>query len=256
MSAVASTSADASTAADASTSAVNSTSADAPTLVDASTSAVASTSSVLKRSRKRKKDDKAQFKKSIVKQCVEDLISPAKLAKMHNINSESVRHWVKNSGLDLPKKYELYDKPSVKEPQPSTSDNQTSNQPKELIINPKSKGSSLSEASLTDNHVDLQKMPKTVTSQGAFLCPKCDHKGSSQYHLDMHIEGHQDCSQCEMTFSGLNGSRDLANHIKKHEREKKTQFKCEFCKFEYKTKQTLNRHQTTCKKKKKSFLLQ
>ena len=222
----------------------------------ASTSADASTSAVLKRSCKRKKDEKAQFKKVIVKQCAEDLISPAKLAKMHSINAISVLHWLKNSGLELPTKYELHgkfnEKPSVNEPQPSTSDNQTSSLTNALIINPKSKWPSLPEASVTDNHVDLQTLPESVTFQGAFLCPKCDHKSPSQYHLDMHIEGHRDCSQCEMTFFGINGPRDFATHIKKHEikEKKKKQFKCEFCNFEYKTKQTLNRHQSTCKKKK------
>ena len=88
------------------------------------------------------------------------------------------------------------------------------------------------------------------------MCLKCDHNSSSQYHLDMHIEGHRDCSQCEMTFSGLNAPRDFASHIKKHEKKEEKPFKCEFCKFEYKTKQNLNRHQTTCKKKKNSIPLQ
>ena len=76
---------------------------------------------------KRRRDEKTKFKNFVVKQCTEELISPQKLSEMYNINAQSIRDWVKNSGLDLPTKYELHDKPSVKEPQPSSSDNQTSN---------------------------------------------------------------------------------------------------------------------------------
>ena len=81
-----------------------------------------------------------------------------------------------------------------------------------------------------------------------FLCPKCDHKSTSKYHLDMHIEGHRDCSICGMTFFGPNSKRDLASHLKKHEIKAKKQFICDFCNVEYATKQSLQRHQNTCKK--------
>ena len=167
-----------------------------------------------------------------MKQCTEDFISPARLAVIHKLNVCTIRQWVKHSGKKLPIKYDLKQIPY-----------------KELV----STESFTEEDSFTSNDMDNESQAENYENN--LLCPKCDHKSTSKYHLDMHIEGHQDCSQCEMTFSGLNGSRDLANHIKKHEREKKTQFKCEFCKFEYKTKQTLNRHQTTCKKKKQSILL-
>ena len=116
---------------------------------------------------------------------------------MHNKNKVTVRNWVKESGVELPEKYELYGKfsmkPSVDEPQTSISD---------------------------ENNVDLQTSPKAVNSKDAFSCPKCDHKSPSKYHLDLHKEGHYDCSYCGMTFFGGNGARALANHIKKHEIKK------------------------------------
>jgi transposase-like protein len=204
---------------------------------------------------KRKKNEKAQFKNFIVKQCTEDLISPQMLARKYNINAQSIRQWVKDSGLELPTKYEVHSKfnmkkPSVNKSQPSTSDNQTSSFTNELILNLKSNRPSLLEASVTDNHVDLQTSPETVTSHDTFLCPKCDYKCQSQYHLDLHIKGHYDCSQCGMTFFGGQGARNLATHIKKHEIKAKKQFICQFCNVEYKTKANKNRHENTCKKKK------
>ena len=89
------------------------------------------------------------------------------------------------------------------------------------------------------------------------MCPKCDHKSPSKYHLDLHIEGHHDCSECGKTFFGGNGVRNLANHMKKHFKHLKPkkpkkelpEFKCEFCNFVYKNKRNLIRHQTTCKKR-------
>ena len=202
---------------------------------------------------KRRRDEKTKFKNFIVKQCTEELISPQKLAELYNINAQSIRDWVKNSGLELPTKYEVHGKfnmkPSVNKSQPSTSDNQTSSFTNELILNLES-NRDLSEASVTNNHVDLQKLPETVTSKNTFLCPKCDYKCQSQYHLDLHIKGHYDCNQCGMMFFGGQGARNLATHMKKHVIKEKKQFICEFCNCEYSTKRNLQRHQDTCKKKK------
>ena len=124
---------------------------------------------------KRRRDEKTKFKNFIVKQCTEDLISPQKLSEMYNINAQSIRDWVKNSGLELPTKYEVHGKFNMK---PSTSDNQTSSFTNELILNLKS-NRDLSEASVTNNHVDLQTSSETVTSKNTFLCPKCDYKCQS-----------------------------------------------------------------------------
>ena len=195
---------------------------------------------------KRRRDEKTKFKNFIVKQCTEDLISPQKLSEMYNINAQSIRDWVKNSGLELPTKYEVHGKFNMK---PSTSDNQTSSFTNELILNLKS-NRDLSEASVTNNHVDLQTSSETVTSKNTFLCSKCDYKCQSQYHLDLRIKGHYDCNQCGMMFFGGQGKRNLATHMKKHVIKEKKQFICEFCNCEYSTKRNLHRHQDTCKKKK------
>ena len=180
-----------------------------------------------KASRKLKREGKIQLKNLIVKQCTEDFISPARLAVIHKLNVCTIRQWVKHSGEKLPIKYDL---------------KKICN--KELI----STESSTEEDSFTSNDIDMEKEFQAENYKDSFLCPKCDHKSTSKYHLDMHIESHRDCSVCGMTFFGNNGARDLARHLKKHEIKPKKQFICDFCNVEYKTKQTLQRHQNTCKK--------
>ena len=66
--------------------------------------------------------------------------------------------------------------------------------------------------------------------------------------------GHRDCNLCGQTIFGGNSKRDLARHMKKHEREeeRKKKFICEFCNVEYTTKGILKTHLNTCKKKMKS----
>ena len=46
-------------------------------------------------------------KSIIVKQCVENLVSPKKLAILYKCDSKSVRNWVKKRGFELPKKYKV-----------------------------------------------------------------------------------------------------------------------------------------------------
>ena len=180
-----------------------------------------------KTSRKLKREGKIQLKNLIVKQCTEDFISPARLAVIHKLNVCTIRQWVKHSGEKLPKKYDL---------------KKICN--KELI----STESYTEEDSFTSNDIDMDKESQAENYEDNFLCPKCDHKSTSKYHVDMHIEGHRDCSVCGMTFFGPNSKRDLASHLKKHEIKVKKQFICEFCNVEYATKQSLQRHQNTCKK--------
>ena len=180
-----------------------------------------------KASRKLKREAKIKLKNLIVKQCTEDFISPARLAAIHKLNVCTIRQWVKHSGEKLPIKYDL---------------KKISN--KKLI----STESSIEEDSFSSNDIDMEKEFQAENYKDSFLCPKCDHKSPSKYHLDMHLEGHCDCSVCGMTFFGGNGVRNLARHLKKHEIKAKKQFICDFCNFEYKTKQTLQRHQNTCKK--------
>ena len=177
-------------------------------------------------SRKFKREGKNQLRNLIVKQCTEDFISPARLAVIHKLNVCTIRQWVKHSGKKLPIKYDLKQIPY-----------------KELV----STESFTEEDSFTSNDMDNESQAENYENN--LLCPKCDHKSTSKYHLDMHIEAHRDCSVCGMTFFGPNSKRDLASHLKKHENKPKKQFICDFCNVEYATKQSLQRHQTTCKKK-------
>ena len=119
-----------------------------------------------------------------------------------------------------------------------------------MIFNLKSNWPSLLEASATDHHVDLQTSPETVTSHDTFLCPECDYKCQSLYHLHLHIKCHYGCNQCGMMFFGGQGKRNLAKHMKKRVIKEKKQFIREFCNCEYSTKRNLQRHQDMCKKKK------
>ena len=49
-----------------------------------------------------------------------------------------------------------------------------------------------------------------------FKCPKCDFKPYQKNYLYLHIQGHYDCKLCEKVFSGRNGKRQLARHMKTH----------------------------------------
>ena len=203
-----------------------------------------------------KKQDKAALKKLIIKQCTEELISPAKLEKMHNIGRDTIKRWVKISGAKLPTKYneqsvQLHTK------KPLGPNEQTTSLTNELISNLKSKWPSLTG---TETNVDLQNSPQASTSPKSFLCSKCDFKCAKETHLEMHLKGHYDCDQCGQTFFSGNGRRDLANHMKKHfkhlkpkKQEKELpEFKCEFCNFVYvpvisKTLEHIETFNTNCK---------
>ena len=50
---------------------------------------------------------------------------------------------------------------------------------------------------------------------------------------------HNDCSECGQNFRGNHAKRDLANHMKTHQ---KVETFCHFCKKDYKTKKGLNKH--------------
>ena len=47
----------------------------------------------------------SESKTKIVQQCVDNLISPEKLAKMYKCVPRTIRTWVKKSGQSLPEKY-------------------------------------------------------------------------------------------------------------------------------------------------------
>ena len=47
----------------------------------------------------------SESKAKIVQQCVDNLISPEKLAKMYKCVPRTIRTWVKKSGHSLPEKY-------------------------------------------------------------------------------------------------------------------------------------------------------
>ena len=50
---------------------------------------------------------------------------------------------------------------------------------------------------------------------------------------------HNDCTECGQNFRGKHSKRDLANHMKTHQ---KVETFCHFCKKDYKTKKGLNKH--------------
>jgi hypothetical protein len=62
---------------------------------------------IQKVSKEHKRESKIQFKNLVVKQCTEELISPARLAVIHKVDRDTIKRWVKNSGKKLPAKYVL-----------------------------------------------------------------------------------------------------------------------------------------------------
>ena len=53
------------------------------------------------------KDFSESEKAAIVKDVIENLISPAELSKRHNVGVSSIRNWVKESGAKLPSRYKV-----------------------------------------------------------------------------------------------------------------------------------------------------
>ena len=102
-----------------------------------------------------KKQDKAELKKLIIKQCTEDLISPPKLEKLHNIGKDTIIRWVKRSGAKLPTKYNEHSM-KLHTKKPLGPNEQTASLTNELISNLKSKWPSLTG---TETNVDLQNSP-------------------------------------------------------------------------------------------------
>ena len=54
---------------------------------------------------KSKSEFTEQERDAIIKECIEDLISPAELSTRHNISVQAIRTWVKNAGHKLPSRY-------------------------------------------------------------------------------------------------------------------------------------------------------
>ena len=76
---------------------------DTSTIISAKKSSI----DIQKVSKERKRESKIQFKNLVVRQCTEELISPARLAQIHKVDRDTVKRWVKNSGKQLPAKYVL-----------------------------------------------------------------------------------------------------------------------------------------------------
>jgi transposase-like protein len=116
-----------------------------------------STSSVVPPNNTTSSEDKNndEFKNFIVKQCTEELISPSKLASMHNKSEKTIRKWVKSSGLPLPQKYQQKSQQKItfssykEDLSLSTANTATQSLTKELILNLKSKWPSLLKANKT-----------------------------------------------------------------------------------------------------------
>ena len=84
-----------------------------------------------------------------------------------------------------------------------------------------------------------------------FKCPKCDFKTYQKNYLYLHIQGHYDCKLCEKVFSGRDGKRQLARHMKTHKLKARTV--CDFCNNPYTKHSNLKRHEKTCPKKEEVF---
>ena len=219
----------------------------------------------------RKKNDD-ELKNVIVKQCTEELISPTKLASMHNKSRETIRKWVKSTGVPLPLKYQqtsqqkiAFSFASYKEDRSvSTANDATKSLSEELILNLKSKWPSLSISDETPsvshpnssndlNHEPILPAPglqnEEKSIEKSFQCPKCSFKASTKHHLVQHLNGHNDCQLCDKVFLGSNGKARLASHMKTHQVKPKKL--CIFCNRDYKNTQNMNRHMKTCKKKPK-----
>ena len=96
-----------------------------------------------------------ELKNVIVKQCTEELISPSKLASMHQKSEKTIRKWLKSSGVALPQKYQQKSKQKItfstykEDSSLSTANTATQSLTKELILNLKSKWPSLMKANKT-----------------------------------------------------------------------------------------------------------
>jgi transposase-like protein len=51
------------------------------------------------------KNMSAETRQEIIRQCVEEQISPVELARRYSLSADTIRGWVKKSGLTLPKTY-------------------------------------------------------------------------------------------------------------------------------------------------------
>ena len=97
------------------------------------------------------KESNDQLKNIIVKQCTEELISPRKLAEMHQKSERTIRNWVKSSGAQLPLKYlekksqrKIAFTPFYVDDSLLTTNDATQRLSKQLVLNLKSNWPSLS----------------------------------------------------------------------------------------------------------------
>ena len=112
------------------------------------------TSSIVPANNTTSSEDKIndELKNVIVKQCTEELISPSKLASMHKKSEKTIRKWVKDSGVSLPRKYQQKSQQKITfstykdDRSLSTANNATQSLTKELILNLKSNWPSLMKA--------------------------------------------------------------------------------------------------------------
>ena len=76
-------------------------------------------------------------------------------------------------------------------------------------------------------------------------CPKCDFKTYQKIYLYLHIQGHYDCVLCEKVFSGKDGKRQLARHMKGHKSEFTNRTVCDFCNNSYSKPSNMKKHEKT-----------
>ena len=226
------------------------------------------TSSIVPAKNTKKNND--VLKNLVVKQCTEELISPTKLAAMHKRSENTIRKWVKSSGVPFPLKYQQTSQQKIafsfasykQDRSLLTANDATRSLSEELILNLKSKWPSLSISDETPsvshpnssndlNHEPMLPAPglqnEEKSIEKSVQCPKCSFKASTRRHLVQHLNGHNDCQLCDKVFLGSNGKARLASHMKTHQVKPKKL--CIFCNRDYKNTQNMNRHMKICKKK-------
>ena len=215
------------------------------------------------------KESNDQLKNIIVKQCTDELISPTKLAEMHQKSERTIRNWVKSSGAQLPLKYlekksqrKIAFTPFYVDDSLLTTNDATQRLSKQLVLNLKSNWPSLSKAvdsqpnsSNSTNcetislEPELEKQSKS--DEENLQCPKCSFKTSLKHNLDRHLNFHNDCVFCGKVFLGSGAKRLLTSHLKTHQEKPKKQYICIFCNKDHKQGSNLKKHMKICKKKPK-----
>ena len=191
----------------------------------------------------KKIETQSDLRSLVIKQCTKDLISPPKLAQLHNLHVKTITRWIISSGASLPKHYNqtlAVDDTYANHTQSSTPI-QTN-----LAID-----SSVNDFAQSDHQYCSPNKPLPLQgsdkNQPKFKCLKCDYETNTKYYYETHIKSHYECDQCGQSFSGAYSKRNFEQHLKLH--KKKQEFLCDFCQKPFSSNWYLKKHQLSCKKK-------